>query len=425
MAKLVDQFRTMLSRRHIVRAHFWQSLGNYVQTGGGLAMSLVLARLLEPSVFGQFALIGSTIAIIFTALNFSASQLLVSDAGRTKSLFSRVMGMTWLVSIAKIIALGVYVSFATVNGNTTSAIVGAMIGLPAIIGDWLSVLRADLEGRGCFKPNFWANITSVFIHGFSSIAFVMAGWGIFGLAAGSCLAIFPNILIYLKVGRRSIFEGRLNLGVFKEQYRHGLWLWLNYLATNWTQRIDKVMLGQGGGDSQLGYYNRAFHFGPIAYKILGSLMGSATVRSLAAAPNEKHRKAILFKSVGIVAVGGLFDGAFWWFGAQWVVPFLFGKQWIGAVDAFRWLGWLTVAYALWQGMATALLARMQYKHIAFIRMGGLAFLFLILFRLNCLGKLDSVTASQALIFSLCAASLPTTLIALRSEQRTAEAESKI
>lgn len=405
----------MLGRHHTVRAHFWQTLGNYAQTGGSLAMSIVLARLLEPAVFGQLALISSTIAIVFTALSFSATQLLVSDAGRTKDLFSRVMGMTWLVSGAKFIALSAYITLEVSNGHITSAIVAGMIGLPAILDDWLSVLRADLEGRGNFKPNFLVNSMGVFLHGFTSIGLVLAGWGIYGLAMGSIAAILPKFSIYLRASGRSIFEGRFNGSVFREQYRHGLWLWLNYLSTKWMQRIDKVMLGHAAGPSQLGYYSRAFNFGPIAYKFLDSLMGSATVRSLSAATNENKRRSLLLKSVGIVIAGGVLDGLFWWFGAMWVVPFIFGAHWVGAVEAFRWLGWLTLAYAFWQGMSTALLARRQFRQLALIRTSGLVLLFVLLFYLDRLGALNSVSASQAMLGILMAAAIPTTILAMRGQ----------
>jgi O-antigen/teichoic acid export membrane protein len=85
---MLKNFRQVLARRQNIRAHFWQSLANYTQAGGGMLLGIVLARLLEPSVFGEFVSITASLGFLMIPVSFSTAQLLVSDAGKTPDLFT-------------------------------------------------------------------------------------------------------------------------------------------------------------------------------------------------------------------------------------------------------------------------------------------------------------------------------------------------
>jgi len=413
MRNLIQRFRSMLSRRHNVRAHFWQTSGNYVQKVGSLVMSVVLARLLPPEVFGQLVLISSTLFVIFTFLNFSASQLLVSDAGRTLDLYARVMGVTWLTSLLKCLALVGYIIWALAMKEKESAVVAAFIGLPAILGDWLAVIRADLEGKGHFKPNFVVNFVGVTLHGLIAIFLALAGWGIYALAIAPMIAFLPKLIIYLRLSDHRLTEGRLNIEIFRNQFRQGFWLWLNFISTSLFSRIDNLFLGNAGGASQLGYYNRAFNYGPISHIVLNSLMTGASVRALAMQSNALSRKKIFGKTMLILISCGVGNGLFWSFSAPLVVPFIFGPQWQGAIPAFQWLGWIALAYSLSFGSATVLLANKDYQNLALQRIVALLALAAILSLVARTGYMDAQATAIACLSVLTISGLSITQRAMK------------
>jgi O-antigen/teichoic acid export membrane protein len=390
---MLSRARTFLGRHHNVRAHFWQSMANYVQMGGGLLLGIVLARMLQPAVFGELVSISAFLAFMMIPLSVSAAQILVSDRGLTKGLFDRVMGMTWVISAAKLLALGAYIAWSLFSGEPRRATVATLVGVPLALADWLSVIRSDLEGRGLFKPNFYAQLSGLAAHGVVAVGLVYAGYGIYGLALGGFAAFLPNIICYLHYTDRRLGQGKIDTRMFREQFSLGLWLWLHHIASGWFSRIDKLFLVNYSGDTQLGYYNRAFNYGPISHLALNSLMTNATVRGLASKTEGLEKERLFYRTIAVVFCGGVINGVFWWLYAPAVVPFIFGAQWAEAVPAFTILGWLSLAYVLSEGAGTILLAEGQYRTIALVRITGLGILLFLLMNASWGGTLDTKTVS--------------------------------
>jgi O-antigen/teichoic acid export membrane protein len=391
---MLSRFKSALQRRHNIRAHFWQSMANYVQMGGGLLLGIVLARMLQPDVFGEIVSISAFLAFAMIPLSFSASQVLVSDGGRTRELFERVVGMVWVISVAKLFVLAAYVTWALMNDSSERAVIAALVGLPLALADWLAVIRNDLEGRGLFKPNFYVQLSGLAIHAAVAISLVHAGYGIYGLALGGFVAFFPQFACYLLYTDRELGPRHVDKQIFHEQFSLGFWLWLNYIAAGWFCRIDKIFLGSYGGATQLGYYNRAFNYGPISHLALNSLVTNATVRGLATRPAGSERQRLFYRTMAVVVAGGICNGFFWWQCAPALVPLLFGQQWAPAIPAFRVFGWLSFVYVFTDGAATILLAEERYHIIALIRVFGLVLLLTCLVYSAWRGPLDAVGLSS-------------------------------
>lgn len=410
---MLSRFRSFLGRRHDLRAHFWQSIANYVQIGGGLILGIVLARMLQPAVFGELVSISAFLGFMMIPLSFSAAQVLVSDGGRTKGLFDRVMGMVWVISGAKLLALGAYVSWSLTSGDLRRAAVAALVGVPLALADWLSVIRSDLEGRGLFKPNFYVQVSSLAAHGVVAVGLVYAGYGIYGLALGGFAAFLPSLVCYLSYTDRRLGQGKVDMRMFREQFSFGVWLWLHHIASGWFSRIDKLFLVNYSGDTQLGYYNRAFNYGPISHLALNSLMTNATVRGLASKTEAYEKQHLFYRTMAVVLLGGVINGVFWWLYAPALVPLIFGPQWAEAVPAFTVLGWLSLAYVFSEGAGTILLAERQYRAIALVRMVGIAILLVLLGHAAWGGSLDAATVSIVFLLATLLTGLVMSYFALQ------------
>ncbi len=376
-------------------------------------MGIVLARMLNPTVFGEFVLITALITFLMIPLSFSPAQLLVSDCGRTPELFERVMGITWLVTAGKILALTGYIIWSLSRKDLQAACVGLLVGLPTALSDWINVIKSDLEGRGLFKPNFIVQILQVTTHACVTIGLVWAGWGIYGLALGGLAALLPSLAVYLASTDRSITFASLDKRVFIDQFCSGFWLWLGGVSANWFSRVDKLLLGHWGGDTQLGLYNRATNYGPISHIALNSLMTNATVRALAEKKNLNEKKKIFFCTMAIVLAGGLANGLFWWIGAEPLVPIIFGEQWRAAIPSFQILGWLGLPYLLVYGSSTVLLAEQKFATYAIIHALGLMILAGSLLWIAKSMSINAINTSLAFIFSMTSCGALMTLIALK------------
>jgi O-antigen/teichoic acid export membrane protein len=336
-----------------------------------MLLGIALARLLEPSVFGEFVAINATLMFLMIPASFSTTQLLVSDAGKTPDLFSRVLGMSVAVSTLKFLILMGFLAFNFFSGNLQTTLVGAIVGMPMVLADLINTLKSDLEGRGFFKPNFLVQWADLFAHASIAITLVWNGWGIYGLALGGLAGFIPQASLYLLLSDRKLAIPRFGLNEFRRQFRTGFWLWLGSVTSNWFSRIDKILLGHFGSPTQLGYYNRAMNYGPVSHILLNSLMTNATIRGLSTKESPKEKARFFLKIAAIVISAGVLNGIFWYFMAPSLVPWIFGKQWIGAIPAFQILSWLGVPYFLVYGSATILYAEKKFRVIAFVHCAGI------------------------------------------------------
>jgi O-antigen/teichoic acid export membrane protein len=368
------QFRQFLAKRHNVRAHFWQSLANYTQAGGGMLLGIVLARLLEPAVFGEFVFITASLGFLMIPVSFSTAQLLISDAGKTPGLFKRVWGLATLVSVIKLILVTCFVLYWLYRGEHTRAHIATLVGIPAVFSDYLVALRYDLEGRGQFKPNFFAQAIDISLQACISIILVLNGYGIYGLAWGGVLGFVIQFYYYTALCGRRISLVILSPHLLFRQMRSGFWLWLGTLASGWFLRVDKILLGAYGGPTQLGLYNRAMNYGPISHILLNSLMTNASVRAFSITEDFGAKRRLFFRTLSILLLAAVTNGLFWMVAADKVIPFLFGNQWLPAAPSFAALGWLGVPFSLLYGSVSVLYSQQQFKTIAILHLSGLLLL---------------------------------------------------
>ena len=361
-------------------------------------MSVVLARMLPPETFGQFAWISAALTSLMIPLSFTSGQLLIADCGKTDGLFERVMGLTLLIVLVKALMLGIVVSCAAfVYGDTQMAVVAALVGLPLIYSDWVATIRLDLESKGDFRPNFVAQAFQIAFHASASITLVWFGFGIYGLAAGGLASTIPQIIVYYRASTRNIFAFSIAPREIALQLLPGFWLWLNQTSEGLLSRIDKLFLGRFGSDTELGYYNRAFNFAPFSQMALNSLMANATVVGLARAPSADHQSKLFFKTSAIVALGAILNWALWYWFSDPLVVWIFGTQWVGAIPSFEAFAWLSLAYGLLYMPTTMLLARGKFRALALCKSIGLVLLCAALGIIGLAGTVSSVSVAYCFL----------------------------
>lgn len=368
-ARWIRSFREMFGRRHTVRAHFWQSLAIYVQQGFGLFLGVVLARLLTPADFGRFAFAAATISLAVLPIAWGLGQILVTDAGRTPSLFSEVAAFAWVVCGARtLVVLGVSAVLAiTVSPQTASLTLA--FGLIESLREFNNVRVADLQGRGQFKPNFLAEAGSACIT--AAVVFPFARW-IGGpqtlLLPGLC-SLAVGFFVFRVANPKTLAPPRS----FRGLGRHlvpGFWLWLNGLAQTAFARVDVWFLGRSCDPASLGNYVRACNYAPMSHWILNSLMTNASVSALAQAPSPTIRRKILLKIGFMLFAGGFVNWVALAFAAGPIVLFVFGPQWRDAVPVFHAFAPMSLCWAVFYLPLLALLSRGQYAILACIRLAG-------------------------------------------------------
>lgn len=373
-------------------------------------MGIILARLLMPEDFGRFAYISAVVTALMIPFGMTVTPLLVTDGGRDPSLFGNVLGFMCIASALKLIVLGIFIIYQLASHQPSEALLAFLIGLPVALFDLPEALRADLEGQGRFGPNLAVQMANLATHAAVSIGLVLLGWGVYGLALGGFAAYWPQLLVYLKIGKRRISEACFKWPEIRSLTKSGMSFWTMQFSSNMAVRVDKIFLGKFGGDVELGFYNRAFNYAPFSLFVLSSLLTNASVVAMRQQADMRRQLTILWKTSLLLFGGAAVNWAVLWWFSDPIVPWLFGRQWVDAIPAFQAFSWLGLASALQYIPMNFLLANEAHRQVAAGKAAGLAAILAALAAVWAMGNISAVTVAYAFCIGMAAAGTVMTIL---------------
>lgn len=356
------------------KAHFWQSAGNYFGMAGGLAVSLVLSRLIPVADFGKFAFVSSAVALSMIPASFSLGAVLVSDGGKTQGLDEEILSLCVPISILKTLCIAPVAGFFLWKDGMPTALLSLLCAVPEIFKEYLTVPKASIEGQQKFHFNTINAVAGTFFAGGTTLLAAWLGWGAFALAIMPISSWVLGMCLYLWAARLTpvfIFQ----FSALRRHVRAAMGLWLNGLAEVAMSRVDKLFVGHFYGDVALGCYNRAFNYAPLSIMLLNSFLTNPTVSLLSRQEDKRGRRKVLAKTAGIVLLGATINFLVFFLFSETLVPFLFGREWVIAVPYFKAFSTYSIVIGTMYLAIAALLAFRKYRLLAFAR-GGCLILFL-------------------------------------------------
>jgi PST family polysaccharide transporter len=375
-----------------------------------MVMGIILARLLMPEDFGRFAYISAVVTALMIPFGMTVTPLLVTDGGRNPSLFGNVLGFMCITSALKLIVLCGFIIYQLASHQPLQALLAFLIGLPVALFDLPEALRADLEGQGRFGPNLAVQLANLATHATVSVSLILLGWGVYGLALGGFAAYWPQLLVYLGIGKRRIAEARFKWPEIRSLTKSGVSFWTVQFSSNMAARVDKIFLGKLGGDLELGFYNRAFNYAPFSMFLLGSLLTNASVVAMRQQADMRRQLTILWKTSLLLFGGAAVNWAVLWWFSDPIVPWLFGRQWTDAIPAFQAFSWLGIASALQFIPMNFLLANEAHRQVAAGKVAGLVAILAALATVWAMGYSSAVTVAYAFCIGMAAAGAVMTVL---------------
>jgi len=395
---LLQHFRSMLARRHNVRAHFWQTCANYTHQFSGLFLSILLARLLAPEDFGAFAYVGAVLALFLLPASWSLSPQIVTEVRAHPEIVSDALYYSRLFLLPRLgLGLSACVFVLRENGWQQGAI-GLFCLVPLVGGDFIAVMRAKLEGEGIFKANFFDSLLTMASTALISIPAALLGAGVWALVIPALPLFVGQIILYSRMSQVHIRQ--TNPLTTRSYFRSGTALWLCGCGESALLRADKFLLGQATGMGAVGDYNRAYNFSPVAARALNSLLTNPTVASLTRASDSCAQRQVLAKSAFLLLIAGSANFVLWWFFSDPLVPLLFGSQWKSAIPVFEAMAPLSLAISIAYLPTTFAMARRAYSTLAIVRLTTLVFFIVTAFMLR--GEMSAVLMAWLLQIVLVA-----------------------
>jgi O-antigen/teichoic acid export membrane protein len=351
--------------------------GNTLSLGFGFLAGLLAARVFEPAVRGEYAMLTTVCAFVSVLSGLGFAEAIVyfyrrgeADAQRTATSIVFVNGGIALLVLGAALAFGPWLAaryFPT--GGLVAAWVAVGAGLLAIFQRNGNAL---FQARGLFLRSSAILVLqpAIFVASLAVVGWTGAGFGVavamFGLsfALGALLVLVPLLRQVTPRALDAAFLGRVARFSAKS-YANVAFGQLNY-------RLDLFIVGALIPDlARLADYHIASTLAGLIW-ILPDAYATAIYPRLAGLTNERERSAETAMSVRVVLVPVVLLAIGLAVTAPLIVPLLFGERYAGAVPLTLLLLPGTFAMSLNKVLARYFLASNRQQVAAFGMAAGLA-----------------------------------------------------
>jgi len=360
-----------------IKAFAWDFFGKIMTHGMGIIVTIVLARLLEPSEFGLIAMIMVIIGIanIFTDVGLSSALI-----QRKKVLpihYSSVFYFNLIIGL--ILTLITYFSaswIAEFYQNNVLLPLTEVMSLSFVINAFSSVqttkLRKELNHSVLTKASFIASLLS----GVAGVILAFHGAGAWSLVSQTLtFGIIYNLVIWA-VSQWSpalLFSFK----ALKQLWGFGFRMFLSGVLEAIFTRLDYLIIGKLFLPETLGFFQRAKSLNlMVAQYTSGSLMAVLFPVLSQLKNNLLQFQKVIIKMMGIICfVVFLLLGSLYLLSEELIV-FLFGVKWLPSVELFQVLVFSGFAYPISALLVSVLHGRGKSKENLHLQVRKKAFVFI-------------------------------------------------
>ncbi len=328
---------------------FYTVIGRYSNFIINLIINIVLARLLTPKDFGIFALLQIFTGLFLLISNSGLSVAIIRSKELTKkdinSLFTFSIILSFCVFVVFIIA-GAFISL--IMHMKIYLILSFFIGLSIFFLGSSSVPNGVVSKNLDFKYSAKVSIYMISINGLVSIPLAFYHFGVYALAFGTLLSAFSNFfLLYL---HSKVHLGKLRMEPINKIKNFALNMLgvsiINYISNN----MDNLLVATFFGTISLANYSKSYQLMKYPQSLIGGALNSTIVPVLNDKTDDKRYLLKFFKKLSIISSwSGFIITVFFYINSESIIFLLFGKQWEGAVEPFKYLS-IAVGFQLLQVM---------------------------------------------------------------------------
>lgn len=245
---------------HVFSSVRWVAVGQGLSQGASVVVTLTLARLLTPEVFGLMTMAGVITALGYLFSTLGAGPAIVQKREVSdpllKSLTTLGLGMGFALTVGLALLSRVVAAF---YGEPRVAWVVAALGCTFALASFGIVPEALLQRELRFSRLVSIDLAVLGVSATCSIGLAWAGFGVWALVgANLASAAVRSALLVLSS------PWRLSLGFDWQALRGEIGFGASVMAFNVTQYLsrnsDRVIIGRRLGAVDLGYYDYAYRF---------------------------------------------------------------------------------------------------------------------------------------------------------------------
>ncbi len=336
-------------RRNKLGKLFLSSLNWSFSSSGTLLFArffvqIILARLLSPEIFGEFALIISFTNIFLIFQNFGISQSIIVGRFDNHHLLSGLFKISILNSIFVFLIYS-FTSYLAIYllDFQVPFIYFFIAGIVIILSSIGNISESVLKKKFKFKDLFFVDVNSFLISAIFGIILALIQKNVWPLLTSYIIFYtLRNLHLYFK--EEIAWPNRIK---FKESFRNyysGHFIALSEFLNTTSSKIDDVIIAKGFGNSFLGYYSVAWNIMLIP---LGQINGSLSKVLLPYYAKLNYDKDKLRKEfVNHVILIGLFSTPIYtllYILSEEIILVFYGQQWFTAAVILKFLALIGIS----------------------------------------------------------------------------------
>ncbi len=303
----------------------------------GMIFSIIMARALEPALFGLFSALNALVTLLSSMGDLGISSALVNFIPKVSDKRNVLISVTFWFQLAVtvilsllLMAAGLVHQFIIPGSNTTHfVIIGFLTGLYVLQGFALGIFNSE---KKFFQASFLQGSDSVI-----KLSIVAALF--FGKKLNIEMALIANViscflsLIYGFAGEFRNIRPIFPRSQMAEIFKFSKWIALSRTFSVMISRVDVILLNLLAGGFQAGIYSAASRIA-LLFALLVSSIGSVTAPRFSAFVNKADIKRYIRKvsyMVGGISVLMILSVLI----ADPLVRTVFGEKYIAAIPIFR------------------------------------------------------------------------------------------
>lgn len=244
-------------KQKTISAFIWSSFGQYTTQGVTFIITVILARLLEPSEFGLIAMLTIFVVISNTLQNFGFNAALIQRDDITSTDYSTIFYFNIGVSIFIYIILFFSAPWIASFFNELQLVLIVRVYMIILIINGMSIIQTTIFTKEInFKPQVVIRLITAILSGIVGIVMALNGFGVWSLVVqallGGCL---NSILLWFLNDWRPSLE--FSMSSFQKLFGFSSRLFASNMLYNVFFAIDNLVIGKLFSAADLGFYTRA------------------------------------------------------------------------------------------------------------------------------------------------------------------------
>lgn len=362
-------------KNQIIKGATWLGAFRGVSRIISFLRTALLARILNPSQFGFFAVASLVLALTELITETGINIVLVQK----KEQIDKYINTAWIVSIVR----GFFIGFIIILSAPLISLFFEMsqvlplvflISVVPVIRGFINPSRVKLMKDLRFRDEFFYNSSLFFVETIVTLIFAYytrnASSLVFGLIAGSIFDVIASFIIF-----KPFPQPLFNKAIFLDIFKHGRWFTLAGVINYLYQNADNIVVGKILGASSLGLYDVAYKISILPMTEIADVIGRTTFPVYVKINDDipRLRKAY-YKTLIFIFSFSLVIAILLYFFSYQIINIILGSQWLGAVPVLQVLGFFGLLRAILTSIMFPFYSVQRQKDVTLILAIGLVVL---------------------------------------------------